>query len=113
VQDLAPSTIRLRGYSAESLRGWSWLPRPVVVVASTLSFSLIIARSRRASHLPCLEHLVAQQQVRRNSGSRCYAVAEHTERVVNTLLCRVHGFSSCEVQADDVAFGVFVLQRSH
>jgi hypothetical protein len=28
-------------------------------------------------------------------------------------LCRVHGFSSREVQADNVAFGVFVLQRSH
>ncbi|EPE05131.1 hypothetical protein F503_03736 [Ophiostoma piceae UAMH 11346] len=47
-----------------------------------------------------------------NAGTGGDAVAQHAERVVDTLKLGVHGLACCEVQADNVALGKLVLQSS-
>lgn len=61
-------------------------------------------------HLPRPKNLIAQKQITRDSGAGRNAVAQHAEGVVDAVLDRIHGFAGEEVEADDVAVCLFVLE---
>lgn len=69
-------------------------------------------RSRAAgpAHLPSLKHLIAQQQVGGYARARRDAVPQNTEGVVHALQLGIHGVACGQVEADNVALGVLVLQ---
>ena len=78
-------------------------------------FSAVHARSwpSLAAHLSRLQELIAQKQIRGNAGAGCNAVPQDTEGVVDTLEGGVHGLASRQVQTDDRAFAVLVLESGH
>lgn len=73
------------------------------------------ARSRAslAAHLSRLQELVTQQQIRGNAGARRNGIPQDTERVEDTLEDGVHGLAGGQVQSDDSAFALLVLESGH
>ena len=67
-------------------------------------------RRAAAYHLSSLEHLIAQQKIRRNARAGGDAVSQDSEGVEDALLNGVHGFARLQVQANGIAFRLFVLE---
>lgn len=61
-------------------------------------------------HLSSLQEFIAQEQIRRDAGARGDIVAQDAEGVKHPLQHRIHRLAVFQVQANDVPFGVFVLQ---
>lgn len=69
--------------------------------------------STLAAHLPGLQQLVAEKQVRGDTSAGRNTIPQHAEGIEDTLEGWVHWLASGEVQADDGAVAVLVLQGSH
>lgn len=71
------------------------------------------AGSARPAHLPCLQKLVAEEQVRGNTRAGRNTVSKHPEGIIDTLELRIHGLASLQIKANDVAVGNLIAQSRH